>query len=545
MHDLYFNASQDGGATWGATDVRIDVGFASDPSSFVGAHGIASQGPLVVAVWSEMQEGPYMPGVFANRSADAGATWLAYNPRISEDMGQEIASLGLAAVGTSVYAVWEDDRDDAPALYCDRSLDGGLTWMDEDVRIATSSTAPKYGPFDSAADLAVSGTSLYVVWEDNRNSPSPGGSDEKRDIYFNRSLDGGLTLLPQDVRLDLGGTQAGDSRHPRIAVQGTAVYVVWDDDLLGQRDILFNRSLDAGASWLQRAARLDRGTPPGATPSYDPRIAVTGSTVFAVWRDGRNGSADVYFSRSVDAGGSWLASDVRLDTGDAPGSIPSADVRIATEGAGLLVVWHDWKRTTSTEPGYNRIGFNRSSDAGDTWLATSAFVSDSDHARGPAIACGASSAYVAWSDTRHPNGWSDIYFTMPAGHQPYGAGTPGSGGFVPVLRADGLPCAGATFTFAAEQGLGGATLLVLSGLGGKAGVPWAGGMLLVQGPYVHASALLGGTPGEAGAGAASVPIVLPNDPTLIGLRVNTQGGVLDAAAQKGVALTRALETWVY
>src|SRR5262249_22134476 len=63
------------------------------------------------------------------------------------------------------------------------------------------------------------------------------------------------------VRVDPGGY------NPQIAVSGSSVYAVWDDRHTTSlnHEIYFNRSLDGGITWLPISVRLNVGTAAGAT----------------------------------------------------------------------------------------------------------------------------------------------------------------------------------------------------------------------------------------------------------------------------------------
>ena len=116
---------------------------------------------------------------------------------------------------------------------------------------------------------------------------------------------------------------------PKIAASGREVYLRWEDGRNGNSDIYLNRSLDAGSTRLPLNVRLDTGSAPGAAYSSRPRVATAGGAFMVVWEDGRNGWPDIYENRSLDAGSTWLATDVRLDTGDAPGTSSSGPAALA------------------------------------------------------------------------------------------------------------------------------------------------------------------------------------------------------------------------
>jgi hypothetical protein len=82
---------------------------------------------------------------------------------------------------------------------------------------------------------------------------------------------------------------------------------------------------------------------PGVTQSEFAEVCCAGDYVYAAWQDARTtaGGFDIYFNRSTDAGSTWLATDVRLDTNPDLVGGDSSTPRICCEGARVHVVWHD------------------------------------------------------------------------------------------------------------------------------------------------------------------------------------------------------------
>jgi len=123
------------------------------------------------------------------------------------------------------------------------------------------------------------------------------------DVFFNRSLDGGLTWLQSDVRLNTNAPGAGWSWSPEIAAVGPSVAVAWLDHrnagLAQGSDVYSNRSLDSGTTWLSSDVRLNTSSP-GVAPIEEPQIAASGSSVYVAWEDHRNGTSywdvDIYFN---------------------------------------------------------------------------------------------------------------------------------------------------------------------------------------------------------------------------------------------------------
>lgn len=537
--DIYFNRSLDGGATWLPADVRLD------PGSFGGSNNsdglrLAASGAGVYAVWRDTSSGL---GIYFNRSLDRGTTWLPSEMKISGPT-VPLEPPGLAVAGSSVYVVWEQSPSGRSDLYFNRSIDGGTTWPFAPVRLDTGS--PPGTGLSTLPTIVALGNAIYVAWRDSRNS---GRFVCGHDIYFNRSLDGGATWLPSDVRVDTGtppGTRgSGDQA---IALTGSAVCVVWDEGPGcsgggGLTDIYAARSTDGGQTWAA-PIRLDTGSAVGAADSFSPNVATDGNVVYVAWSDQRNGGDEPYFNRSQDGGATWLATDVRIPTGLAAGAVQMAgSVEMVASGTLVSGFWPDGRN------GLADVYYNRSLDAGTTWLSSpvrlsTGFPPGQSSSILPSPVASGSSVYAVYRE--NGSGFVHIHFNIPFGFLPYGAGKPGSGGFVPELDGSGAATIGSPVSLDIANGVGGATGILMGGLGStsKVSVPLFGGTLLVAAPAPSIPIVLGGAPGIAGAGALSVPQQIPNNATLLGLDLYFQAWFLDPGATSGVSATNGLELWM-
>ena len=249
-------------------------------------------------------------------------------------------------------------------------------------------------------EICCAGDRVYVTWYDRR--------DGDTDVYFSRSVDAGATWSESDVRLDTDDPGAAGSNVPRICCDGDRVCVVWSDQRGTLSEIRANRSADGGATWLAADVRVDRDAPADGS-SWNPDVCCVGDSVYAVWQDSRNGLSDIYFSRSLDGGATWSATDVRLDT-DVAGAAMSEFPRIVCSGSLLYVVWQDERA------GDPDVHCNVSADGGVTWLATDMRLDTDDPGAArslqPHVACDGLRVGVVWSDDR--DGQRDVRFNGSA-----------------------------------------------------------------------------------------------------------------------------------
>jgi hypothetical protein len=296
----------------------------------------------------------------------------------------------------TVYVVWVDDRAGTPDVWMNRKLPGDerdVGWLPAAVRVNQIAGNNVWAP-----QVACSDTHVHVVWEDDRD-----GEIESHQIRYNVSSTQGDTWVhPEDLLLEEDEEGRSNSFEPVIAADGANVFVAWSDNTFGAFDIFFRRSSNSGLEWLDAPLRIDRDQPAGSAFSAGVQIATAagGNTVYLVWEDTRGGAfSDVYFSRSLDAGQSFSATDIRLDVSDDPGANNSFSPQIGADGNDIYVVWHDDRNGEN-----NDVFMSFSSDGGLTWTVDSraeqedpAGVSQSLF---PSVCVSGNTAHVGWHDNR-------------------------------------------------------------------------------------------------------------------------------------------------
>ena len=397
-------------------DFRVDHGPGEDES---GAHArrpkFCTAGDLLYAVWTDGRDSDER--IYFNRSLNGGVSWESVDYPISSDTpaGKTATQPAIACDTGRVAIVWEDDRDGEfgnPGIYANVSTDGGASFLAASIRL----TADRFGDWRSLEPrVAVADGVISVVWTDGRH----GGYD----IYYNVSRDLGQTWLEEEQRLTTAVPGSAYSARPRLAVDGTGgVFVAWVDCRDELSDIYFNRSLAHGepGSWLAEDLRVDTGDEPGSAMSYAPDIDVSASGVAVAWHDRRNSggdNGDIFVNAIADLENPvFFAEAARVDT-DGPGVSNSLFPDLAfLDGGALGVVWRDERY------GVSDILFSRSDDGGATWFAEEVLLDAADesgsHAMDPVLAVGSGGELaVSWPDLRDSSEaepWEDLYVTTSA-----------------------------------------------------------------------------------------------------------------------------------
>ena len=373
---------------------------------------VCADGDRVFVVYNDDRNGP--GDLFFQRSMDRGETWLEADIRLDADIPGIGHSLEhqIARSGETLYVVWREYSSPATHnFYMNMSRDLGETWLKAPLLVGISQA-----PGTRVAVPSICADELGVYLAFVAVSPSPNGDAR---VFFNRSLDGGATWLSSDVLLSAPGLNPPPTSLPVIAGGGDGVvYVAWGDYRRGMWDIFFDRTLDAGQTWLPAQIPLST-KPSGAGNAVLPQIVAEGHSVYVAWVDDRDkgpfaGGADIYFNSSSDRGATWRATDVRLDT-DVPGAAASSWPDLSVDGQNVYVVWEDER--LSVRPARAAVFLNWSADGGDSWQASDIQVSlgAASTPRGrfgslasyPKVASENGLVLVAWNEDR--GGFEDVY----------------------------------------------------------------------------------------------------------------------------------------
>lgn len=217
-------------------------------------------------------------------------------------------------------------------IVCQRSDDAGLTWP---VESYTGLNNPKdqdkeWAVYDAVPASPYKGT-MYVTWTEFDSYGSPNPVDRSR-ILFSKSTDHGVTWSAPITISQFAGDcidedNTAEGAVPAVGANGE-IFVSWSlNDTL-----YFDRSTDGGVTWL--ANDIVAATQPGGwditIPGHDRAngLPVTCTdlsngtfhgTIYINWCDQRNGAADtdVWLVKSTDGGNTWTL-PIRVNN-DPPG----------------------------------------------------------------------------------------------------------------------------------------------------------------------------------------------------------------------------------
>jgi hypothetical protein len=317
--DVYYKRSIDGGATFEA-DRQLTSDLSNSHNS-----AIAVSGSNVCIVWYDSRDGNRE--LYYKVSNDNGDTWTA-DTRLTNNSGESWHP-SVTVNGSIVQIVWFDDTPGNNEIFYKRSNDGGNTWS-ADLQLSNTAGSSKI------PGIAVSGSVVHVCWYD-----STAGNWE---IYYKRSTDGG-TNWGADTRLT---NNIYSSIYPTIAVSGSTVHIAWADNRNGPLSIFYKRSTNGGLSWGSDIAMVKQNQ-----YSNLPSLAVNGSIVHLVFQNLSN-NADICYKKSTNGGASWgsgtWGTQVQLTNNSSASEIPS----IAVAGSNLHVVFRD-DRDGNAEMYYKRF----------------------------------------------------------------------------------------------------------------------------------------------------------------------------------------------
>ncbi len=289
------------------------------------------------------------------------------------------------------------------------SNDGGVTWSHG----LLSST---YGVWSDPSLLVDNVGNLYYFHLSYPNA-SPTDTDDWIDrIVCQKSTDTGVTFNNGTYfGLSPSGLKDQDKQWAQIDRTNGNIYATWtefdtynDPSPSCKSRILFTKSVDSGATWSapKKINEVDGDcidedlTVEGAVPTVGPN-----GEVYVAWA----GPAGIVFNKSIDAGNTWLSNNILIDTMptgwdysipgiDRCNGLPILDCDISggAYNGTLYVNWTDQRNGANDTD----VWLKKSTDGGNTW---SNIIRVNDDAPGK-------HQFLTWMDIDQTNGYIYIVF---------------------------------------------------------------------------------------------------------------------------------------
>jgi len=293
---------------------------------------------------------------------------------------------GLAALDSRVYVAWKEDRvDPGPDILFRTSKDSGNTFSDP-IRLSNRGS-PLFSP-----QIAAIETFVYVTWE----GIVPVDNSYNFQVFLRVSNDYGATF-GETINIS---ESAGEAREPQIAAEGKNVYIVWQDNTLGNNDIFLRTSSDHGHTF-GKPVNISNSS----RDSNSPHLTISDEQLFILWSDQSYGNSDILLAR-ITTEEPFSANIINISRDKALSTNP----QLALTGQHVYVIWESQEVTASTMGVPIRdIMFRSSNDRGVSFappLRLSTNVIDSME---PDVAAAGEDVYVVWASS-NANGFLNIFF---------------------------------------------------------------------------------------------------------------------------------------
>ena len=168
-------------------------------------------------------------------------------------------------------------------------------------------------------------------------------------VYYKKSIDSGKTWIEEKL-ISSNSTKA---LYPTITKNDNSIHIAWIDYRDNVSEIYYTRSLNEGNSFL--APKRITYNSSRKTYIYDISINANDQDIYLTWKDYRYGSSEIFFKKSSNNGYSW-SEDLRLTADYTPSYFPT----LKFNKKNILIFYEDWiDRSTIT--------LLKSNDNGENW----------------------------------------------------------------------------------------------------------------------------------------------------------------------------------
>lgn len=349
---------------------------------------IIVDGNDVYSVWTDKYS--ENSDVFFAKSTDGGQS---FDKAINISQNDGVSAFPRIAISESnVYIVWYDYTLGQSDIFFAQSSDAGKTFK---VKNISDTPMPSYNPW-----IAANENFVYVVFNDGGRTAEMEFTTGRTILVDVNSGDEELILLRSDDYgetfefINLSNTPDVTSWNARITLEGSNVYVDWNERINNKGDVFFTKSTDNGITFTKP---INLSNDP--LDSVDSLIATDKNNIYIIWNDSKENSTDIFFVKSTDNGDTF-GTPINLSHGIG-NSIFTRDYAIEVSGEHIFVVWYD----ASNKENY--VYYTRSTDSGESFSIPIDLSPDDSLSKYPQVVANDSRVYVIWHDYSQGNG--DIF----------------------------------------------------------------------------------------------------------------------------------------
>ncbi len=367
-NEIFFASSADEGLTFGEpTNISNSDGLSSFPQ-------IAVSGENIHIVWQDTSPAD---DIFVASSSDGGSSF-GEPVNVSNTTNGVSASPQVAVAEDNVFVTWHDSSTgDLEVLFA--ASDNGAASFGEVINLSNTTDGVSASP-----QIALSGNgTIHVVWQDTFPAS---------DIFMSSSVNGGANFTEP---INISSTEEDGSFSPRVAVNGEAIYVTWQDSSPGNNDIFFASSTDEGSAFNVTNISQNAGLSVSPALIADPGT----ENVFVTWADNTDtgGAFDIFFASTTDGGSNFSdPSNVSVNSGQS--SLPQVHLISGTET--VYLSWMD----NSLDISNSEIMLGASPDGGETFGCTINVSNNPTSSSIPQLilAPNSETVHVVWQDPIEP-----------------------------------------------------------------------------------------------------------------------------------------------
>jgi len=263
--DIFFVKTWDEGKTFHTVNLS-NTAFAWNPRIFVSENNI-------YVPWNQHTESAV--DIFFSMSNNYGTSFS--EPINISNSEAESTNAGIQVSGNNVHMVWQEKSNDTQEIFYAKSIDDGKTFGSP-INLSKSNANSM---ILRDTQMVLLGDSIFIVWY-NPTPDDPG-------IFFVKSQDNGETFS-HPIKLN---SKSGRVGLAQIALSEQKIFVVWNQFIGENSEVLFRQSSNAGADFgsTKNISENDLGS---VLSVMGPHIAVTQDDFYAIWQNITPETSDIF-----------------------------------------------------------------------------------------------------------------------------------------------------------------------------------------------------------------------------------------------------------